>query len=94
MIGPKGTLSDDDNDDDNDDDDDDDDDEITSPLSAQPTQGASSQSSDKQTALYNAMLDAQLCIFIFRSVFELTSQNLMHISVFRYVVIFIFVFIM
>ena len=41
-----------------------DDDEIRKPLSAQPTQGASSQSSDKQTALYYATLDAHICICI------------------------------
>ena len=39
---------------------DDDDDEMRSPLSAQATQGASSQSSDKQTALYYATLDAHI----------------------------------
>ena len=41
---------------------------MRSPLSAQATQGASSQSSDKQTALYYATLDAhisiQICICI------------------------------
>ena len=38
--------------------------EMRSPLSAQATQGASSQSSDKQTALYYATLDAHICICI------------------------------
>ena len=46
------------------DDNDDADDEMRRPLSAQATQGASSQSSDKQTALYYATLDAHICICI------------------------------